>query len=313
MSENAINPQRAPTKISRTGERTDGSAPNDVGGHPLTTKLAVANAANPPEQIEADLRKMLARAYIALGDIEKASQVYRVWLAEEPEHPVPLHYLRACTGEPPPPRASDDYVAISFNSYADQFDVSLANLGYCGPVLVSSALANAYAAGHAYGVVADAGCGTGLCGPVLRGGATRLVGVDLAANMLAKAKERGCYDELLEGELTAFFLTRPSEFDTIVAADSLCYFGALEGFARAAYLGLKSGGILIFTVECLDADDGSPYRLRQNGRYAHAGRYVRSCLANAGFEVSDLRRDILRTEDGAPVYCLVVTTRRADP
>ena len=39
--------------------------------------------------------------------------------------------------------------------------------------------------------VLDAGCGTGLCGPGLRGRAGRLVGVDLSPEMLKRAAGRG--------------------------------------------------------------------------------------------------------------------------
>ena len=36
----------------------------------------------------------------------------------------------------------------------------------------------------------DAGCGTGLCGPLIAPHARRLVGVDLSGQMLAHARER---------------------------------------------------------------------------------------------------------------------------
>ncbi|MCX4239251.1 class I SAM-dependent DNA methyltransferase [Paraliomyxa miuraensis] len=50
--------------------------------------------------------------------------------------------------------------------------------------------------------VLDAGCGTGLCAPLLRPLARTLVGVDLSGKMLDQARRRGGYDELIEAELT---------------------------------------------------------------------------------------------------------------
>ena len=44
--------------------------------------------------------------------------------------------------------------------------------------------------------ILDAGCGTGLCGPLVAPHAQRLTGVDLSAGMLAQASEKGVYDEL---------------------------------------------------------------------------------------------------------------------
>ena len=52
--------------------------------------------------------------------------------------------------------------------------------------------------------VLDAGAGTGLCGESLRTYARKLVGIDLSARMLEKAKDRAVYDELVVAELTAY-------------------------------------------------------------------------------------------------------------
>ncbi|NIR58985.1 MAG: methyltransferase domain-containing protein, partial [Gammaproteobacteria bacterium] len=49
--------------------------------------------------------------------------------------------------------------------------------------------------------ILDAGCGTGLCGPLLAPHARTLVGVDLSGGMIAKAEELAVYDELEVAEL----------------------------------------------------------------------------------------------------------------
>ena len=55
-----------------------------------------------------------------------------------------------------------------------------------------------------------------------------MTGVDLSPAMIAKARERGIYDELVAGDAAAL-LEREREriFDLIVAADSLVYIGDL--------------------------------------------------------------------------------------
>jgi predicted TPR repeat methyltransferase len=252
-------------------------------------------------------RAALARAYIAIGDLPKAATLYREWAADDPDDPVPQHLLRACTGEAPP-RAPDAYVAACFDGFAERFDETLARLGYRAPDLAAAAVAAAHGPEGSYGTVADLGCGTGLCGPLLRSRAARLVGVDLSSSMLAKAAARAVYDELCERELTAFLLDRPGGFDTVLSADTLCYFGELDGFAAAARAALRPGGALVFTVEHLAAED-APYRLFPSGRYAHSRPYVRACLAEAGLAVAALQEDILRSEAGQPVRGLVVTAR----
>ena len=63
--------------------------------------------------------------------------------------------------------------------------------------------------------VLDAGCGTGLCGPLLAPYARRLVGVDLSARHARRRRsEKGVYDELVKGELTALPAGAPGRRST---------------------------------------------------------------------------------------------------
>jgi predicted TPR repeat methyltransferase len=247
-------------------------------------------------------RKVLGYAYYRLGELERAAQVYRDWLAEEPGNPMALHHLAACEGAAAPERASDAYVESTFDEFAASFDQKLEMLEYRAPRLVAEALERVLAGAAGAGHVLDAGCGTGLCGPLLRPLAERLSGVDLSLQMLAKADARGCYDTLHKAELSLYLETQPASFDVIVSADTLCYFGDLQRVVRAASGALRGAGPLLFTVEVLDdagADAG--YRLEPHGRYVHAADYLRDVLGGAGFVVSELERVILRYESGDPV------------
>ena len=121
--------------------------------------------------------------------------------------------------------------------------------------------------------VLDAGCGTGLCGPLLAPYARRLVGVDLSERMLAQARAREVYDELVKGELTDYLRASAGMFDAIVSADTLVYFGPLEEVVEAAERALRPGGHVVFTVE---EQPESGYSLSVNGRYRHARRVRRA-------------------------------------
>lgn len=257
----------------------------------------------------AQSRHMLARAHLTLGQTDKAIEVYHDWIKEEPDNPTPRHLLSACVGEAPA-RAADNYVAKSFDAFANSFDAKLAHLGYRAPQLVAAALATAHDESQSYGIVADAGCGTGLCGPLIRKRTKKLIGVDLSSGMLAKAKERGGYDVLREAELTAFLEEKKNAYNTVISADTLCYFGVLTEFAKAAIDSLKSNGVLVFTVEALPDDSAEPYVLQVHGRYAHRRSYVEEALCGAGFAVEAMRHDVLRTEDGKAVHGWLVTARK---
>lgn len=257
-------------------------------------------------------RKMLGAAYYTLGRIEEAAQVYRDWLHDEPDNPVPRHYLAACTGEGVPQRAEDGYVENVFDRFADSFDAKLARLHYRAPELIAQAVTALHGTPQRSLEVLDAGCGTGLCGPLLKPYALRLDGVDLSAQMLAKAQPRQVYDHLAKAELTAFIEAAPAaSYDLIVSADTLCYFGELHAVARAAARALRVGGGFVFTVEALadDATGGSGYRLNPHGRYSHREAYVREVLAAAGFAPVELQHAHLRTEGGKPVEGWVVCAR----
>jgi len=245
------------------------------------------------------------------GRAEEAAEVYRQWLARDPENPIALHMLAACSAAPPPQRASDAYVSRTFDGFAQHFDQVLQRLQYRAPALVLAALEQALGGtGMAQDTVLDAGCGTGLCGPLLRPLARRLVGVDLSQGMLAKARARGVYDLLAAAELEAYLGSRSDAYDVIACADTLCYFGDLDPVLSAAHAALRPGGHLVFTVEHLREEDSAGYRLNPFGRYAHRRGYVEQTVARAGLGLLGCSEQILREEGGEPVAGLVVSTRR---
>ena len=124
--------------------------------------------------------------------------------------------------------------------------------------------------------------------------------------MIAQARARNVYDELVKRELTAYLGDSTGVFDVIVSADTLVYFGPLEGVVAAAANALRPGGRLIFTVEELvGAGSDAEYSIRPHGRYSHTRQYLERVLADA-----NLRPEIvpaqLRLEAGDPVPGLVV-------
>lgn len=253
-----------------------------------------------------EARRLLALAHCTLGETDKAVEVFEEWLKEEPHHPIALHMLAACSGRDVPSRASDGFVEKTFDSFAASFDSKLEKLSYRAPQLVAESLGGSGIEPAKTLDVLDAGCGTGLCGPLIAPYARRLVGVDLSARMLAQAKARDCYDELYKVELTAYLEDSVSAFDVVVSADTLCYFGALEDVSAAAANALRPGGRLIFTVEELvDAADAAEFCISPHGRYCHARRYVERVMADANLETEIVRGE-LRLEAGDPVAGLVV-------
>jgi predicted TPR repeat methyltransferase len=260
-------------------------------------------------------RPALSAAYEQLGKLlyregrtGEAADLYREWHRVDPSHPVATHLFAATSGIDQPPRASNGFVLSIFDRAADNYDQSLARLGYEGPrLLVECADALLSPAPGSLDIL-DLGCGTGLCGSALRPWARHLMGVDLSPAMLKKARERATYDDLCCAELVAFLTDIEATFDLIVAADVFCYFGDLEPAMAAAAARLRSAGNLLFSFEELDAPKG--FAMLEHGRYAHAPAYVEQVLALRGLSATVKRTHSLRFERGAPVAGLLVCASR---
>lgn len=245
-----------------------------------------------------------------LNRLDEAREVYQKWLAVSPDDASAQHLLAACGEGPPPPRATDEYVRAAFAGFADEFDGCLAELGYRVPGLLQDALRELQGGQATAWEVADLGCGTGLCAAALRPVASRLVGVDLCPEMLAKARDKGLYDELVEGELTAFLQQRPAAFDLLVSGDTLVYVGDLAPVFDAAAQALREGGALVFTVESQPEAEAADFVVNRFGRYVHRADYIRRVLSAAGLDVRTSREEVLRSEAGEPVPGLLVVARK---
>ena len=259
-----------------------------------------------------EARRQLALAHCTLGEVEKAVEIFEEWLKEEPVHPIARHMLAACSGRDVPLRASDEFVEMTFDSFAATFDSKLARLSYRAPALVAAMLAEPDAEASKSLDVLDAGCGTGLCGPLLAPYARRLVGVDLSARMLDQARARNIYDELVKRELTAYLHDSTGAFDVIVSADTFCYFGPLESVVAVAANALRPGGRLIFTVEeLIGAGSDAGHSIGLHGRYRHSRRYLERVLADANLRPEIVPAE-LRLEAGDPVQGLVVRATKPE-
>jgi predicted TPR repeat methyltransferase len=256
-----------------------------------------------------EARRLLALAHCALGEVDEAVAIFDEWLKEEPDHPIARHMIAACSGRDVPARASDAFIEMTFDSFAGSFD---ARLHYRAPDLVAAMLAESVIGKSKCFDMLDAGCGTGLCGPLLAPYARRIVGVDLSERMLDRARARNVYDELVKRELTAYLRESPSTFDVIVSADTLVYFGPLEEVVAASANALRPGGRLVFTVEELSgAGSDAGYAISSHGRYGHARQYVERVLSRANLRPEIVSAE-LRLEAGEPVQGLVVHAEKVE-
>jgi predicted TPR repeat methyltransferase len=217
------------------------------------------------------------------------------------------HALAAIADVFPPTKIPADKVAKLFDKYADKFDEHLrGQLEYCVPELIVDAVA-AIRPEELMDVL-DLGCGTGLCGPLLRPMAQRLCGVDLSPAMIEKARERDVYDQLEVGDLVEVLSkVEPGTFDLLVAADVLIYLGDLAPVFEGAAHALRAEGLFAFTLE---AGGGDRYHLQKRTlRFTHSEAYVRRVSSLYGFVVESLEPTVLRMEAGHPVPGYLIVLR----
>lgn len=256
--------------------------------------------------------RVLGLTLARLGKLEETNEVWRKWSEVDPANPVPRHLLQAGCDEAIPARANDQFVVHEFDRFANSFDRKLKHLQYRAPELIAAAVEKCFPEARATLDVLDAGCGTGLCAPLLRSLARHLEGVDLSPGMLDKARERGGYDSLVAAELTAFMAGKNQAYDLIVSADTLCYFGKLEDVFSAAVGALKLDGYFIFTLEkTADATTPGKVTLAPSGRYTHSEVYVETSIAEAGLSVIEISEVSLRMEYFKPVEGLLVVAQKS--
>jgi len=254
----------------------------------------------------------LAKTYLYfLGENDQAAEVYRRLLALEPDNPVAKHHLASCSGQAIPPRAEEAYVEHIYDEFAEKFDSILGQLGYCGPQLVAAAMQRECGTASKQFAILDAGCGTGLCGSLLASYAMQLTGVDLSAGMLAKAKLRNVYDELIKAELTTYLQSKSDAFDVIMLADTLIYFGDVQNLFTRARAATHKGGYLFLTAEAYSGNSGPGYHLQAHGRYSHSEAYLRQTLSDAGYTIVATETATLRYESRLPVQSFVLSCRAA--
>lgn len=153
--------------------------------------------------------------------------------------------------------------------------------------------------------IVDAGCGTGLVGTHLKAQARRMVGIDLSPAMLARARAKGIYDDLVEDDMAAGLGRFDNQVDIIASSAAVYHIGDLAPLFAASTRALDAGGLLCFTVDpCSDAFD---IRCTAGGdvpEFAHSRKYLRRLAAANGLDEVAIRLDRHRVYPG--FYCAFI-------
>lgn len=228
-----------------------------------------------------------------VGRIGEAADAFRKAKESGADDDLNAYYLAAVGSGTVPTTAPAVYVETLFDDYAETFTAHVVEaLDYRAHSTLTQALTE-IAPQRQFRRTLDLGCGTGLCGVLLKPMTARLYGVDLSGGMLAEAETTAVYDVLTKKDIVEYMQRETSTFDLIAAADVFIYVGDLSPVFAAVRRVLESGGILCFSVE-LAASDTAEFQLLPSLRYAHGERYLRRLAAQYGFRVLRALRGRIR-------------------
>lgn len=224
------------------------------------------------EDTQIDTHCNLAAIYLKLKDSSSALKHYQTILNLNNKHPIANYMISSLTQKNTPKAAPLEYIKNLFDNYAFQFDDHLKNiLFYKIPQLLRKQL-DPFLEKEKYNLL-DLGCGTGLSGEYFIDISKKLTGIDISRNMLNKAKEKACYDVLIEKDLMNGIIELEEKFDLILCVDTLVYFGDLNEFFNKVLLCLTINGLLCISIE-VSNQNFSSYSLQTNGRYQHTKMYI---------------------------------------
>ena len=247
------------------------------------------------------LNPTFAPAWCARGDVlremghaDEAERAYRQALAHGGDAELIGYYLAALGVQPSPGTSPRAYVQTLFDGYASQFEQHVVQaLHYRAPEVLAQALPLLHAG--RFSSALDLGCGTGLCGPLVRPLVDRLIGVDLSAQMIEQARARGVYDQLVHADITEHLQQSPERHDLVLAADVFIYIGELSPVFAAVSAVMVQGGLFCFSAE-VASPEARGFELLPSLRYAHAESYLRELAGHHGFEVVKLSREPIRED-----------------
>jgi predicted TPR repeat methyltransferase len=137
-------------------------------------------------------------------------------------------------------------LAKLYDSWSENYDSDMQEVGYIYPAVIGGLTARYVL--NPNDLILDAGAGTGLIGHVLSIlGYSNIIGMDMSEGMLAKARERGVYAQLLNGILGKPLPFEDHAVSAIVSAGVFTMGHApASSFDELARI-LKPQGHLIFT------------------------------------------------------------------
>ncbi len=272
--------------------------------------------AQSPNNVE--LLFSLAEVQIKEDNTEKAIALLNRCQALDSNQKDKINIMLARLGATDLPERYPDEMTLS--TYKDKSenwdqDVHRNEHQYFGPKLIEQTLKN-YRPEISTLSVLDLGCGTGACGEFLRDISEALVGVDLSPDMLAVAKQKNIYDELIAAELTDYLENSSSSFDLVTAAGVFILIGSLIKPFQLVAQHLEPEGLFILTLykgednksESKHTESG--VSLRHNLHFSHNITHIKKSALAAGLSIEVIEEVVHETDNNQPQAGYIVLLKK---
>lgn len=242
----------------------------------------------------------LGVTFLARQNAAFALRHFKEALRIQPENVAIAHIIEVLSTHNDLSFSPPEYIKSLFDSYADHYEAHLLHaLDYQLPALFLKILQETINLTPSSRAILDLGCGTGLCGALLKPFANKLVGVDLSEKMLEVAAKKNIYDALTTADLTTYLSTHTERFDIITAGDVFVYIGDLATIFTLIKNRLNKKGVFIFNLEMTqDAD----FKVNQSGRFLHRKDYIEKLAQENELQISHYQQVITRMQNNAPVF-----------
>lgn len=248
----------------------------------------------------------LAAIHSRLGQREEATKLLKQAIAVNPEDTSCQFMLDALTGQKTQVPACAEYINHLFENYSLYYENHMQNvLNYSIPHHIGRLL-HRFNGINTIDRAIDLGCGTGLMGSVMKEVSTHLTGIDLSKKMLAIAKNKSIYDELVESELIHFLKKDTNQYSLAIAADVIPYFGELNTLFEAIRIRLVHDGLFILTTE-ISQDE--PWKLQPSARFSHHENYIKSLCNTHHLQLIHQEKVIARIQEQKPLSAMIYVIR----
>ncbi len=235
-------------------------------------------------------------------------QATKKWQKMYPKNPVVNHFSKAILSQQKNLDSNPEYIKAIFDNFSFSFDDVLSTLSYQAPehiraLFAKNKIKNAN--------VIDIGCGTGLCGKLIKKYCKKrgLTGLDISPKMLEVASSKRIYNHIIEADINLFLEHNKTLYDCVVASDVLTYFNNLSPVIKGICNTLVNNGYFAFTIT-KNTTDSNDVLLHSSGRFRHSKKYIKQVLKESGFYKVEISEKSLRFEGDEDVFGYVILAQK---